>query len=655
MMRRIESIQFFCVSLMGCLAIVPAATAQHGAAAGEWRSYAGDPGSTRYAPLDQINEKNVKDLELAWRWDSVDDRLKDTVKNVRPSYFKNTPLMVDGILYITTPMQQIAAVDPGTGETLWVFDTESYEGNVRRGASQHRGLSYWTDGVDQRLFIATRNRRLYSIDAKTGEPDTRFGDKGWVDLGKGLDVPIEETQLRFSAPPAIVGDTVVLGCLLPDEASNPNIAPGHVRGFDARTGAQKWIFYTIPRPGQFGNETWEDDSWKMAGAANTWSMMSVDPELGLVYCPTGTPANDFYGGHRHGNGLFAECVIALDADTGERVWHFQGVHHGLWDYDFPAAPILVDIRVDGRPIKALVQVSKQGFAYVLNRETGEPVWPIEERPVPQSDVPGEKTSPTQPFPTKPPAYERQGITEDDIIDFTPKIHQDALEFVKDYTMGPLFTPPSVVNEDGQTGATIQLPGAAGGANWGSACVDPETGRLFVQSATQPSLAGVLTPDPNLSKFRYKRGGPWLLAGPNKLPITKPPYGRITAIDLNKGEILWQVAHGNGPRDHPLLKDLDLPPLGWGSNSFLSASGPVATKTLVFFSQAAVDPGTGEYLKEHGYLRAFDKDSGEVLWEENLPLLPYAVPMTYMYQGKQYVVVAAGGAGDPAAVFAYALP
>jgi quinoprotein glucose dehydrogenase len=637
------------------LGVACAATAQRGAPNGEWPAFSADAGSTRYSPLDQINKKNVKTLSLAWRWDGVDDAILKQAQGMRVGYFKNTPLMIGGVLYVTTPMNQVCAVDPGTGETLWVFDTKAYEGAGRKGPTQHRGLAYWSSGPDKRLFIATANRRLYSINADTGQADSKFGDQGWVDLGKGFDMPVNENQIRYSAPPAIVGNTIVLGCLLPDEASNPDIPPGHIRGFDARTGAQKWIFYTIPREGQPGNETWEEGSWKTAGAANTWSMISADLELGYLYCPTGTPANDFYGGHRPGDNLFAESILCLNAATGERVWSFQGVHHGLWDYDFPAAPILLDIAVDGKKIKALVQVSKQGFTYVLDRVTGKPVWPIEERPVPQTDVPGEKTSKTQPFPTKPPAFERQGITEDDLIDFTPALRQAALEFVKKYRMGPLFSPPALTTEANGAGATIQIPGAAGGANWGSAGVDPETGRLFVQSATQPSLAGLVVPDPNLSAFRYKRGGSWLLTGPNGLPLTKPPYGRITAIDLNKGEILWQVAHGDGPRNHPLLKDLNLPPLGWGSNTYLSGSGPVVTKTLVFFSHAAVDNATGGYLKDEARLRAFDKDTGAVLWEEKLPLQPYAVPMTYMHQGRQYIVVAAGGQDAPAALLAYALP
>ncbi len=628
------------------------ASAQEIMPSGEWPFYAGSPQSTRYSPLDQITKFNVDDVELAWQWDSPDGPIAEAIRGTRIGFFKCTPLMIGDTMYVSTPLNQVVAIDPGTGATKWVHDPKAY---ARKGrGAQHRGVAYWSDGADERIVIATGSRQLVALNAKTGEPYPDFGDGGWVDLGKGFDVPIREEQLGHSAPPVIVRDTIVLGCLMPDEASNPDIAPGHVRGFDVKTGAQKWIFHTIPRAGEFGNDSWDNGSWEHAGAANVWSMITADPELGYVYFPTGTPANDFYGGHRPGNNLFAESVVCLDAATGKRVWHFQGVHHGLWDYDFPAAPILVDITVDGKPIKALVQVSKQGFTYVFDRVTGEPVWPIEERPVPQTDVPGEKTSATQPFPLKPPPFELQGITEDDLIDFTPELRAEALEYVAKYRMGPLFSPPALTKDQG-LGGTIQVPGAAGGANWGSAGVDPETGILYVQSATVPSLAGLIKPDASRSKFDYVRGGPWLLP-PRKsgLPLTKPPYGRVTAIDLNKGEILWQVAHGEGPKDHPLLKDLDLPDLGAPSNSFLSNSGCLVTKSMVIFSHTEVEPD-GSYSKDKWWLIGYDKVTGERIWREQLPSPPFGVPMTYMHGGRQYVAVGCGGMQWPGAVLAYALP
>ncbi|MEK7794153.1 MAG: PQQ-binding-like beta-propeller repeat protein, partial [Candidatus Hydrogenedentota bacterium] len=320
----------------------------------EWPSYAADAAFTRYAPLDQINAGNIKDVRLAWRWDAPDPEIAKANPNARVGFFKSTPLMVNGVLYVSTPTNTVAAIDAGTGKTIWNHDPKAYDRGNR--VFQHRGVAYWKDGNDERIFIATGGRQLVAINAKTGEPVSGFGDAGFVDLDEGLDTPLNKKQISYSAPPMVVHDTIVLGHLLPDEANNPTVIAGHIRGFDARTGKQKWIFWTIPRPGEFGYETWDPETWKLAGAANNWTMMSADTELGHLYIPTGTPANDFYGGHRKGNGLFAESIICLDVQTGKRVWHFQGVHHGLWDYDFPAAPILVDINVDGGPIKALAQV-----------------------------------------------------------------------------------------------------------------------------------------------------------------------------------------------------------------------------------------------------------------------------------------------------------
>jgi quinoprotein glucose dehydrogenase len=628
--------------------------AENAKATGEWPCFGGNLGCLRYSPLDAIAQDNFDTLELAWRWDVPDEELRKKSPAIRSGFFKCTPLMVDGMLYVGTPISQVAAINPATGKTIWLYDPHAYDRPGSRRMFQHRGVSYWTDGDDARVIITTGTRQLIALNAKTGEPYSDFGDGGWTDLGKGLGRNIEETQLYFSAPPVIVRDTIVIGSSLPDEASNPTVPPGHVRGFDVRSGKQKWIFHTIPEEGELGNDTWQDGSWKNMGASNVWTMMSGDEDLGYAYFGTGTPTNDFYGGHRLGDNVFAESIVCVNAETGERIWHFQGVHHGLWDYDFPAAPILVDITVDGKPIKALAQVSKQGFIYVFDRATGEPVWPIEEKPVPPSDVPGERAAPTQPFPTKPPPFERQGISEDDLIDFTPELRQEAIDFVKKYKLGPLFTPPTVAKAD-LTGGLIQLPGAAGGANWGSAGVDPENGILYVQSATIPSLAGLVKPDPARSSFKYIRGGPWgLPPRPSGLPLTKPPYGRITAIDLNRGEILWQVPHGDGPRDHPLLKGLNLPRLGAPSNTVLSHGGPLVTKTLVVYSHVEVDP-SGDWSDSKWWLICYDKKTGDEAARRKLPLPPFAVPMTYMHEGRQYLVIAVGGSRHPAALLAYALP
>jgi len=474
---------------------------------------------------------------------------------------------------------------------------------------------------------------------------------GKVDLEKGLGREFNPRFIGYSAPPVVCRDTIVIGSIVTDGTGSKTKPPGHIRGFDVRTGEQKWIFHTIPQAGEFGNETWLNDSWKYTGSCNVWSMMSADEELGYVYCPTGTPTGDWYGEFRHGDNLFAESLICLNAETGERVWHFQMIHHGLWDYDLPAAPNLVDIVVDGKPIKAVAQVSKQGFVYVFDRVTGEPVWPIEEKEVPQSTAPGERSSLTQPHPTKPPAYERQGITEDDIIDFTPELRAEAMRILSKYTLGPLYTPPSLVTEDNI--GTLMLPSAAGGSNWMGACVDPETGIMYVPSMTLIMNLGLAKNTEERSEFSYLLAGGFPL-GPQGLPLVKPPYGRITAIDLNKGEFVWQVPHGDGPRDHPALKHLNLPPLGSATNGVLSNGGGVLTKELLFMIQPDPKPGDMFQTGTDGVIRAFSKTDGEELWEYRLGSVPRGTPMTYMHEGKQYLVVGVGGRVQPAELVAFRL-
>ncbi len=534
---------------------------------------------------------------------------------------------------------------------------------IARGKTHRRKLAggdgpvtekHRTASEDERIIIATGNRRLIALNLKTGKPYPDFGDGGWVDLTKGLGREINARLYMINSPPVVCRDIIVVGSVISDGPRSPSMPPGHVRGFDVRTGEQKWIFHTIPHEGEFGVETWEDDSWKYSGNTNVWSTMSADNDLGYVYLPLSTPTNDWYGGHRLGDNLFAESLVCLNAETGERVWHFQAVHHGLWDYDFPCAPNLVDITVDGKAIKAVAQVSKQGFTYVFDRATGEPVWPIEEREVPQSTAPGEKTSLTQPFPTKPPAFERQGVSVDDLIDFTPELRAEALEIIKDYVIGPLFTPPILMGDDEKLG-TIMLPSAAGGANWSGAAFDPETGWLYVPSMTLPMLNAVGPADPNRSEFKYMRAGQFLPPGPQGLPLVKPPYGRITAIDLNRGEIAWQVPHGDGPRDHPAIKDLNLGRLGWAANGLLSNGGGFLTKTLYFVIQSTVDDRTNMRMGSEGFLRAFDKTDGELVWEKKISTTPHGTPMTYMHLGKQYVVMAVGGSRQPAELLAFALP
>ena len=627
----------------------------------EWTHYSGNAASHKYSPLDQINKGNVGTLAIAWRWSSPDNALVEANPTARPGGYADTPLMIKGVLYTVTSLGQIAAINPATGQSIWTLDPGNWK-TARPGnlGYVHRGLAYWSEpsgslGADaskERLLLGTHDAYLISVDAKTGRLDPTFGDAGKVDLMGALPHAVRATNYSVSAAPVICKDVIVVGASIHDGPTHKEWPRGDVSGFDVRTGKKLWTIHSIPQKGEFGNETWGDDSWTYTGSTNVWTNMSTDEELGHVYLPFGTPTDDFYGGHRPGNNLFAETIVAIDARTGKRVWHFQGVHHGIWDYDFPAAPILADITVNGKPIKALAQVSKQGFTYVLDRRTGVPVWPIEERPVPQSKVPGEKTSPTQPFPTRPPAYERQGVTENDLIDFTTELKSAALEVFKQFETGPLFTPPS---EKG----TIVNPGWAGGANWAGAAFDPETGVLYVPSMTSPIVVQLVKPNPERSNLLYMRGGVQMPPTLDGLPLLKPPYGRVTAIDLHKGETKWVTAIGDGPRNHPLLKDLALPALGAPIRNAV-----LVTKSLLFVAMGAGNLGGGQNLPVGGRpltkptieptkLRAYDKTTGAALWEFEAPLRPLASPMSYSFQGKQYLVVAAGN-GLNAELIAFAL-
>ena len=653
------------------------ATAQYGASNGEWLSYGGDSGSTKYSPLDQINRDNVGTLQVAWTWASPDAAIRESAANSDDERISAiartlrgrsavTPLMAGGVLYVSTALSQVAAIDAGTGETIWVYDPESWKaGRPTNLGFTHRGVAYWTDGDLKRIFIGTGDARLIAIDAATGRPVSGFGNGGSIDLTVGIPYAAGPRpgggagNYSVTSPPIICRDVVVVGASISDGPVRKEAPRGDIRGFDVRTGELLWTFHSVPQQGEFGNETWEDGSWEYTGNANVWTMMSADQELGYVYLPFGTPTNDWYGGHRLGDNLFAESLVCIDVETGERVWHFQTVHHGLWDYDNPAAPVLCDITVDGKEIKAVAQISKQGFTYVLDRVTGEPVWPIEEREVPPSTVPGERASKTQPFPTKPPAFERQGSTEDNLIDWTDELRAEAVEILNEYVHGPLFTPPS---EKG----TINLPGWGGGANWSGAAFDPETGMLYIPSSTSPIVVKLGKPDPNRSNFNFIRSGGGLggggLRGPRGLPLFKPPYSRITAIDLNRGEHAWQIPHGDGQRERiSSIVGRDVGPMGSPGGT-----GPLLTKTLLFFGQgaggsariaaAAPSPegrGRGERAGRGrgrggrggrgggGVLRAFDRATGEVIAEIKTPARPGATPMTYMWQGKQYIVFTAG--------------
>ena len=654
------------------LLVASSGFAQTGAPNGEWRTYGGDLGNTRYAPLDQISKDNFNKLEVAWRF-------KADALGARPEFnYESTPLMVGGVIYVTAGSRRaVVALDAATGELLWMHsEHEGPRGESAPRKLSGRGLAYWSDGRgDNRVIYVTPGYQMVALDAKTGWPVPTFGKNGVVDLKMDDDQVMDPVkgEIGLHATPIVAKNVVIVGA-----AHLPGSSPrsrqnekGYVRGFDVRTGKRLWIFHTIPQLGEFGVDTWERESWTYTGNAGVWAQMSVDEELGLVYLPVELPTGDYYGGHRPGKGLFGESVVAVDFQTGKRKWHYQLVHHGIWDMDIPCAPILADIVVDGRRIKALAQPTKQGFVYVFDRATGEPVWPIVERPVAKGDVPGEWYSETQPFPTKPPAFDRQGVSIDDLIDFTPELRQQAIEFVSKYKIGPVFTPPVVSRFDGPK-ATLILPAATGGANWEGGSYDPDTHVMYVFSVTQASALGLVPPDEKRkSDMNFitgqapdpAKGG--LATGPNPggggessnnlfiqgLPLIKPPYGRITAIDLNKGDIVWQVPHGETPdsvRNHPALKGLPIPRTGRDGRI-----GTLVTKTLVI-------AGEGGFFtlpdgRRGAMLRAYDKATGSDAGAIYMPAPQTGSPMTYMLNGKQYVVLAIGGGNYSAELVAYRLP
>ena len=659
--------------------------AQQGAPAnGEWPTYGGDLGGTKYSPLTQINRDNFDDLKIAWRWQSADAFLSidtpdggewwadsqlifDELLRRDPNLWRDgqspyltnlkaTPLMVGGRLFINMPTSQTASIDARTGKTLWVYNPKTYEKGTTTMTARwnQRGVAYWSgdpERTDERIFFGTGNGFLICVDAKNGRPCQDFGEAGWLDLLTDLPRASRGDRdwlnaLRYSvqSPPLVIGNTVVT----PSSISSYNITkeapPGWMRGFDARSGNTKWTFHTIPQGDEYGNDTWAGDSWRVTGKVGVWTMMSADPELGLIYLPTNTPAPDYYGGHRLGDNLFAESIVALDIETGERAWHFQAVHHGLWDWDFPAAPNLVDIEIDGQTIKALAQISKQGFTYVFNRETGEPIWPIEERSVPtDTDVPGERPSPTQPFPTKPKPFEYQGVEIDDLANFTPEIREMAIKAVEGYRLGPIFTPQ-------MWNGTIQRPSTGGGANWSGAAFDPETNVLYVPSDNRYSVMQYREPrddeDSTLAIIERRGETRTRPQMPQGLPLFKPPYSRMTAIDLNTGDHVWMKPMGNGDRirNHRLLEDLDLPPVGGDS----SRAGPLLTPELLIFALTAGGSNDGPRLV------AFDKTTGDELASIDLPGGAIGTPMTYKIDDKQYIALTVGGQPVPELI-AFALP
>jgi len=639
--------------------LAPAAVAaQHGASGGEWRTWGGDLGATRYAPLDQITGTNFSTLEVAWRF-------KTENLGSRPDFnLQTTPLMINGVLYATAGEHRNAvAINAATGEMLWMHRLE--EGRRAQLSARRlsgRGVGYWTDGKgDERIFYVTIGYQLVGLDAKTGVPLADFGVKGVVDLKKEADQDLDpvDGEIAWNGAPVVAKNVVLIGAAHragTTPASRKN-AKGYIRAYDPRTGKRLWIFHTIPIAGEFGNDTWLEKSWEFTGNTGVWTQMTVDEQLGIAYLPVEIPTGDYYGGHRPGNNLFGETLLAVDLQTGKRIWHYQFVHHPIWDYDIPCAPILVDITVGGRKIAAIAQPTKQGFIFVFDRKTGEPVWPIEERPVEQGSVPREWYSPTQPFPTKPPPVERQGFLADYVIDFTPELKAEALAVIAKYQIGPIYTPPIVRGQDGKDGLLF-IPN---GPNWPGGSFDPDTGMLYVYSHTLVRVLSMVN-DPKRSDMAYisaggseDGGGGLSVRG---LPIVKPPWGRITAVDLNKGEIAWQIAHGETPdavRTHPALRGVTIPRTGrpGGAGGSSGGIGTLVTKTLVISGEGgtvAMPDG-----QRGAMLRAYDKRTGAELGAVAMPGAQTGSPMTYLWGGKQYIVVATSASTRPGELVAYKLP
>jgi quinoprotein glucose dehydrogenase len=671
---------------------------------GEWPSYAADLAGTRYRPLDQINASNFSKLEVAWRFKT------DSIGN-RPEYkLEGTPLMVNGVVYATAGSRRAAiALDAATGELLWVHgEHEGERGAAAPRQLSGRGLAYWTDGKQERILYVTPGYRLVCLDAKTGQPVPSFGKSGIVDLKLDDDQVIMPDlttgEIGLQSAPIVAKDTIIIGAAFREGMTPKSMRnnKGYVRGFDVKTGKRLWIFHTIPVKGEPGYDTWQKGSAEYTGNTGVWTQVTADEQLGLVYLPVESPTGDYYGGHRPGNNLYGESLVCVDLKTGQVKWHYQLVHHPLWDMDISSAPILADINVDGRAIKAVAQPTKQGFLYVFDRVTGKPVWPIEERAVEQGTVPNEWYSPTQPFPTKPPAYSRNGVIVDDLINFTPAMRDQALTNIAKYHIGPVFTPPVESKIDGPL-ATLTLGTASGGTNWPGASYDPEThivyayacnacltpiglmrapktlsdmefvagtaGREVVNRAGPGENAGADSPMPTRNPGRGGRGAaaatpaaatPAAAAAAagiggltvQGLPMIKPPYGTITAISLDKGDIVWQIAHGDTPdniRNSPALKGIDIPRTGQSGYNV----GTLITKTLVIAGEGQVTT-TPEHPRG-AMLRAYDKATGKDAGAVFMPAPQTGSPMTYMLNGKQYIIVAVSGGVYTGEYIAYTLP
>jgi quinoprotein glucose dehydrogenase len=672
------------LGLIAFFAFSPAgAFAQSGAKDAEWPTYAADLAGTRYRPLDQINASNFNDLEIAWR-------IKTDNFGNRPEYkLEGTPLMVNGVLYATAGSRRaVIALDPATGELLWIHgEHEGARGAAAPRQLSGRGLAYWTDGKEERIFYVTPGFRLICLNAKTGMPVASFGTGGALDLKLNDDQTIfpdlTTGEIGIQSAPVVAKDTVIVGASFREGMTPRSMRnnKGYVRGFDVRTGKRLWIFHTIPKKGEFGYDTWLKDSAEYTGNTGVWTQITVDEQLGLVYLPVESPTSDYYGGQRPGNNLFGESLVCVDLKTGQRKWHFQLVHHPLWDMDISSAPILADIVVDGKPVKAVAQPSKQGFLYVFDRITGKPVWPIEEKKVEAGDVPGEWYSPTQPIPSKPPAYSRNGVSIDDLIDFSPDLREKAKAIASKYHLGPVFTPPVASKVDGPLG-TLTLGTASGGTNWPGGSYDPETHIAYIFACNACVEPIGLVPAPkDVSDLNFIAGvagrevgilrGPGENAGadspipPKKaapstyvrmnvdgLPLIKPPYGTITAINLDEGKILWQIAHGETPdvvRNNPAFKSWNIARTGQQTYNI----GTLVTKTLVIAGEGQVTT-TADHPRG-AMLRAYDKQTGKEVGAVYMPAPQSGSPMTYMVKGKQYIVVAVSGGPYSGEYIAYTLP
>lgn len=627
---------------VGVLIFAPTALSQSGTNvdAGDWPDHHGGKGAQRYSPLDQINADNVGTLKLAWRFATA---------NYGPSpEFNNpsTPIEIDGVIYATMgATRNVVALDATNGQVLWMWrpqEGQRYDFAPRKGAG--RGVAHWRSGDEHRILNLTPGFFLVSLDAKTGLPDPNFGDNGRVDMFDGLrnSEGFEDIDIGSSMPPFVMNDVIVVGPahkvgMRPRSKSN---VKGDVRGFDARTGALLWTFHTIPERGEVGFETWLDGGVEFTGNAGVWATMSGDPELGHVYLPVESATGDRYGGDRPGDNLFANSIVALDIKTGERQWHHQQIHHDIWDWDNPSAPVLADLP-NGR--KIVMQVTKQSWVYTYDRLTGEPIWPMEEQPVPAGDVPGEWYSPTQPYPSRPAPFDRQGFTEADLIDFTPELRAEALEAISRFRLSPnLYTPPSLAEAADGTIGVLSLPSATGGANWEGSALDPETGILYIPSRT--ALAALSVGKDENSDVDFSQAFGVRVPRVKGLDVVAPPYGRITAIDMNTGDHVWQIANADTPdriANNPALAGLDLPRTGVPTRA-----GLFLTKTLLFSGEGA---GGGSKLY------ATDKQTGEIVARIQLPNTQSGQPMTYEHNGKQYIALFVSGGGKPTELVAYALP